>query len=167
MNSQIWTARDGHTLSILLLEDNEELTLTLKGFLESCSCKVTSLENGAEGLRRIMVEDFDLVLCDMVMPTFPGDKFYLAVERVKPALCRRFLFMTGHRAETQYETFIQEIGGLMLWKPFWPHELLAAIQSVLRSADELDVAEWSKVLSNSRGRGGTGDPPVPVGDVSV
>ena len=151
MNSQSWTAREGDTLNILLLEDNEELTLTLKGFLESCSCKVTSLENGAEGLRRIMVEDFDLVLCDMVMPTFPGDKFYLAVERVKPALCRRFLFMTGHRAETQHETFIQEIGGLMLWKPFGPHELLAAIHSVLRRADELDVAEWSLVLSNSRG----------------
>ena len=151
MNSQSWTAREGDTLNILLLEDNEELTRTLKGFLESCSCKVTSLENGAEGLRRIMVEDFDLVLCDMVMPAFPGDKFYLAVERVKPALCRRFLFMTGHRAETQYETFIHEIGGLMLWKPFGPHELLAAIHSVLRRADELDVAEWSMVLSNSRG----------------
>jgi len=151
MNSQTWTSRDGNTLNILLLEDNEELAITLKGFLESYSCKVTNLENGAEGLRRIMVEDFDLVLCDMVMPTFPGDKFYLAVERVKPALCRRFLFMTGHRAETQYETFIQEIGGLILWKPFWPHELLAAIQSVLRRADELDVAEWTMVLSNSRG----------------
>ncbi len=151
MNSQTWTSRDGNTLNILLLEDNEELAITLKGFLESYSCKVTNLENGAEGLRRIMVEDFDLVLCDMVMPTFPGDKFYLAVERVKPALCRRFLFMTGHRAEPRYETFIQEIGGLILWKPFWPHELLAAIQSVLRRADELDVAEWSMVLSNSRG----------------
>ncbi len=98
-----------------------------------------------------MVEDFDLVLCDLVMPTFPGDKFYLAVDRVKPALCRRFLFMTGHRAEPRYETFIQEIGGLMLWKPFGAHELLAAIQSVLRRADELDVAEWSRVLPNSRG----------------
>ena len=151
MYSQTWTARDGRTLSILLLEDDEELALTLKGFLQACSCKVTKVENGADGLRRIMVDDFDLVLCDMVMPTFPGDKFYLAVERVKPALCRRFLFMTGHRAETQYETFIKEIGGLMLRKPFASYELLAAIQSVLRRADELDVADWSKALSHSRG----------------
>ena len=128
------------------------MAVTLNGFLESYSCKVTNLENGAEGLRRIMVEDFDLVLCDMVMPTFPGDKFYLAVERVKPALCRRFLFMTGHRAEPRYEKFMEEIGGVMLWKPFEPYELLAAIQTVLRRADELDVAEWSKALSNSRGQ---------------
>src|SRR2546425_6035743 len=142
MPSPTWTPREGETLSVLLLDDDEPLAATLKGFLEGHSCKVTQVENGVEGLRRIMDEDFDLVLCDMVMPTFPGDKFYLAVERVKPALCRRFLFMTGHRAETQYETFIQEIGGLMLWKPFWPHEILPALQSLLRRADELDGAEW-------------------------
>src|SRR6266542_5444946 len=130
MNSQSWTARDGDMLSILLLEDDEELALTLKGFLQACSCKVTKVENGADGLRQIMVDDFDLVLCDLVMPTFPGDKFYLAVERVKPALCRRFLFMTGQRAEPKYETFIEEIGGMMLWKPFGTSELRAAIQAM-------------------------------------
>src|SRR5207245_5940088 len=134
---------------ILVLEDDDQLAATLNVVLESCSYQVTTVQNGVQGLRCIMAEEFDLVLCDMVMPTFPGDKFYIAVERVKPALCRRFLFMTGHRAETQHETFIQEIGGLMLWKPFGPHELLAAIHSVLRRADELDVAEWSMVLSNS------------------
>jgi len=152
MPSPTWTPRVGKTLRILLLEDDEQLAATLKVFLESNSCQVTQVENGVEGLRRIMVEDFDLVLCDMVMPRFPGDKFYLAVERVKPTLCRRFLFMTGHRAEPKYETFIQEIDGLILWKPFGTRELYAAIQNVLRRADELDVAEWSKTISNSRGQ---------------
>jgi len=138
-------------LRILLLEDNAGLSATLKAFLESRSCKVTRFESGADGLRRIMLEDFDLVLCDTVMPTFPGDKFYLAVHRVKPALCHRFLFMTGYRADRRYETFIRKIGGLMLWKPFEPHELSAAIQMVLKKADELDVADWSKAISSSRG----------------
>ena len=152
MASQPWTPPGGKTLNVLVLEDDEQLAATLKVFLESNSCQVTQVENGVEGLRRIMDEDFDLVLCDMVMPTFPGDKFYLAVERVKPALCRRFLFMTGHRAEPKYETFMEEIGGLILWKPFGTRELHAAIQNVLRRADELDVAEWIKTISNSRGQ---------------
>ena len=151
MPSPNWTPRDGKTFKVLMLEDDEQLATTLKVFLESNACKVTQVENGVEGLRRVMDEDFDLVLCDMVMPKFPGDKFYLAVERVKPALCRRFLFMTGYRAEPRYETFIQEIGGLILWKPFGTSELRAAIQTVLRRADELDVADWSKTLSKSRG----------------
>src|SRR5437879_5617860 len=134
MNSQTWAARDGDTLSILLLEDDDELAVTLRGFLESCSCKVTRLENGVEGLRRIMVEDFDLVLCDLVMPTFPGDKFYLAVDRVKPALCRRFLFMTGHRAEPRYETFMEKIGGMIIWKHFETRDLYATIQNQMWQA---------------------------------
>ena len=150
MAAPIWTSRDGKTFKVLMLEDDEQLATTLKVFLESNACKVTQVENGVEGLRRVMDEDFDLVLCDMVMPKFPGDKFYLAVERVKPALCRRFLFMTGYRAEPRYETFIQEIGGLILWKPFGTSELRAAIQTVLRRADELDVADWSKTFSKSR-----------------
>src|SRR5262245_11401016 len=150
MAAPTWTPRDGKRLRILMLEDDEQLATTLNTFLESNACTVTKVENGVEGLRLIMVEDFDLVLCDMVMPTFPGDKFYVAVERVKPALCRRFLFMTGHHANPKYETFIKEIGGQILWKPFAPRELLEAIQSALRRADELDVAEWSKAISNSR-----------------
>ena len=152
MAAPTWTPREGKTLNVLLLEDDEQLATTLKIFLESNSCVVTRVENGVEGLRRIMDADFDLVLCDMVMPTFPGDKFYLAVERVKPALCRRFLFMTGYRSEPRYETFIREIGGLILWKPFGTPELRAAIQTVLRRADELDVAEWSENISKSRGQ---------------
>ena len=150
MSNKTWTPRDGTRLHILLLEDDEDLALMLTGFLESHACKVTRCANGVEGLRRIMVDDFDLVICDMVMSSFPGDKFYIAVERVKPALCRRFLFMTGHRADPKYEAFIQEIGGLIIWKPFETQELLAAMLTVLRKAEEIDVAEWSKALAGSR-----------------
>jgi two-component system NtrC family sensor kinase len=152
MPSPTWISRDGKSLRVLLLEDDEQLAGTLRSFLESNSCRVTHVENGVDGLRRIMDEDFDLVLCDMVMPTFPGDKFYVAVNRVKPALCRRFLFMTGHHADPTYEAFIEEIGGLILWKPFGTDELRATIHTVLRRADELDVAEWSKAMSNARGQ---------------
>jgi DNA-binding response OmpR family regulator len=151
MASKTWTARAGDRLSILLLEDDADLAAILKAFLESYSCKVTKLENGVEGLRRVMLEDFDVVLCDTVKPRFPGDKLYQAVHRVKPALCRRFLFMAGERSEPGYEAFLENIGAVTLWKPFEPGQLLAAIQSVLWRADELDVAEWSKALSKSRG----------------
>src|SRR6266550_4111111 len=149
MNSQTWAARDGDTLSILLLEDDDELAVTLQGFLESCSCKVTRLENGVEGLRRIMVEDFDLVLCDLVMPTFPGDKFYLAVERVKPALCKRFIFMTGHKADPKWDSFIRSVRGLILWKPFQMHDLLIAMRTILRRTRLIELDEEQRTAAKS------------------
>ena len=151
MSSQARMLRHGRRIEILVLEDDDQLAATLKDVLESCSYQVTTVQNGVQGLRCIMAEEFDLVLCDMVMPTFPGDKFYIAVERVKPALCRRFLFMTGHRVKLEYDFFMRNIGGFMLWKPFETRELLAAIQAVFSRAQQLDVAEWSRTLPGARG----------------
>jgi hypothetical protein len=70
----------------------------------------------------------------MVMPNLPGDMFYLAVERTKPGLCKRFLFMTGHAADPKWDSFIRKVNGVILWKPFELHELMERIALVLNKA---------------------------------
>jgi DNA-binding response OmpR family regulator len=132
MSEQSWNMSRVYSRSVLLLEDDDQFATILQEFLESYSCKVTRVKDGVEGLRRIVTTDFDLILCDMVMPTFPGDKFYIAVERVKPALCHRFIFMTGHKADPKWDSFIRSVHGLMLWKPFQMHDLLMAMRTVFR-----------------------------------
>ena len=52
------------------------------------------------------------------------------VERVKPELCRRFIFMTGHEAEPRTDNFIRRSRAPMLWKPFPVTDLLPAAQTV-------------------------------------
>jgi len=137
MRAHVWNNISASSRSVLLLEDNDELAATLIEFLELYGCKTVRVANGVEGLRKIMQMDFDVVLCDMVMPAFPGDMFYLAVERVKPSLCRRFVFMSGHKADPKWDIFIQEIGGLIVWKPFQMHELVGAMQTVMGTALQL------------------------------
>src|SRR5438046_5891843 len=131
MDTQTWRINSSYDGSALLLEDNVDLASSIKEFLELYSWKTVHVTNGVNGLRKLMVMDFDVILCDMVMPAFPGDMFYRAVERVKPSLCSRFIFMTGHKADPKWDTFIREIGGLILWKPFQMHELVSAVQTVL------------------------------------
>ena len=121
-------------IDILLLEDDEDFILTLKELLEGFSCRVTTANNGVEGLQQVMASDFDVILCDLVMPTFPGDKFYVAVERAKPHLASRFIFMTGHQADPKWDRFVREVDGLLLWKPFQAHELLSALRTVKRKS---------------------------------
>ena len=118
------------TKRILILEDDAVLAVTLKEALEDQRYVVTVVTNGAEGLKKILAGDFTVILCDMVMPNFPGDIFYLAVERARPHLCNRFIFMTGHQGDRKIEQFIRRIRGLMLWKPFEMHVLFDAIQVV-------------------------------------
>ena len=113
--------------SVLILEDDVALSIMLKEALLARNYLVTIVPSGVEGLKQILANNFDVILCDMVMPNFPGDMFYLAVERARPYLCKRFIFMTGHKGNREIEQFIRRIRGLMLWKPFEIHVLLEAI----------------------------------------
>ena len=137
------------THSILLLEDDDQFASILQEFLELYSCKVTRVKDGVEGLRRIVTLDFDLILCDMVMPTFPGDKFYIAVDRVKPTLCKRFIFMTGHKADPKWDSFIRSVRGLILWKPFQMHDLLIAMRTIFRRTRLFELDEQQRALAKS------------------
>jgi CheY-like chemotaxis protein len=119
---------------VLLLEDDVEFGEMLSVFLESHSFSVVRVTNGADGLRQIMANNFDIILCDMVMPNLPGDMFYLAVQRTKPHLCKRFIFMTGHQADPKWDGFIRKVCGIMLWKPFQLADLLTTIQNTLNKS---------------------------------
>lgn len=117
--------------SVLMLEDDLALAEMIRVFLDSNYYRVTHVTNGADGLRKILDHDFDILLCDMVMPNLPGDMFYLAVERTKKHLCSRFVFMTGHQANPKYDEFIRKVKGPMLWKPFLMADLLSMLERTM------------------------------------
>jgi CheY-like chemotaxis protein len=118
---------------VLLLEDEGALTEILQLYLELNGWEVTAVTNGVDGLKHVMAADFDVIVCDMMMEKLAGDMFYTAVQRSKPQLCKRFVFMTGYKGNTKIEDFIRKINGVMLWKPFEPYELLDTMRSVLQS----------------------------------
>lgn len=126
----------GGPKQILMLEDEGELTAVLKEFLEGNEFQVTAAANGVDGLKKVMGQDFDVIICDMLMPHLPGDKFFIAVQKVKPHLCKRFIFMTGHKGDKKIDEFIRSVHGVMMWKPFAPHELLDAIKYILKRTRE-------------------------------
>lgn len=120
---------------ILLLDDDVELGNTLKLLLESHNFVVTVARNGVEGLREVMVLDFDIIMCDMKMPKMPGDMFYLAVERTKPHLCERFIFITGHPDNPKVTGFLKSVNALVLFKPMATEDLIRAISFVVKKTE--------------------------------
>ena len=119
------------SLRILLLEDDAEQAQTVQEVQEVEGFEVQRVANGAEGLKALLAREFDVILCDMVMPCLSGDMFYLAVRRVRPHFCDRFIFTTGHRGDQHIENFIQSVRALTVWKPFLIHQLLDTIWQVL------------------------------------
>ncbi len=115
---------------------------SVRALLETEGFAVQCVPSGAEGLRALLAKEFHVILCDMVMPNLPGDLFYLAVQRVRPQLCERFIFTTGHVENKKIDKFIQNVRGLVVWKPFRLGELLHAIRQVLgrQQPDLVDCA---------------------------
>jgi two-component system, chemotaxis family, chemotaxis protein CheY len=115
---------------ILLLEDDPAFKEIIKDFLSDCGFTVVAVQNGVEGVHEVMGNDFEVILTDMMMPTLPGDMFYRAVERMRPHLCDRFIFMTGHRGAGKVHEFITAVKGTILTKPFHVDDLLEMIAFV-------------------------------------
>lgn len=126
--------------SILLLDNDMELSNMLKELLEERNFVVTVVENGVDGLREIMDMDFDVIICDLMMPQMPGDMFYYAVERAKNHLCDRFIFMTGYSGNPRVEKFLESAKGQALRKPLMIQDLVSAISLVLMPASRRDNA---------------------------
>ena len=116
--------------TVLILEDNATFADALKETLEGQDYHVTVVPSGAEGVQKILVSDFDAIVCDMVMPNFPGDMFYRAVQQTRPHLCKRFVFISGYHDNPKVAQFIQEVQGTVLWKPFKMRQLFEALETV-------------------------------------
>jgi DNA-binding response OmpR family regulator len=122
--------------NILLIDDDEDLANTLKLLLESHNYIVTTAAHGVAALREVMAFDFDVIICDMMMPKMAGDMFYLAVQKVKPHLNSRFLFVTGHADNPKVDTFLKSIDAQVIFKPVLTEELVRGIGMVLKRNEE-------------------------------
>ncbi len=129
-----------HTLKIrhvLIVDDDEVLLAALKLFLESNDFMVSTATNGLDALKTIMSLDVDVVVCDFMMPKMAGDMFYLAVQRVKPHICKRFIFVTGYEGDARFTEFLEKTKAVVLYKPVTPGKLMGTIKILFdRSTSE-------------------------------
>ncbi|PYK77909.1 MAG: hypothetical protein DME38_12415 [Verrucomicrobia bacterium] len=130
---------------VLLLEDSDDFRAVLHNYLVSRSFQVASVPSGVEGLREILKDPFDLIICDMMMPKVGGENFYWAVTRVRPAASQRFVFFTGHQNNPKIKFFFERVKATVLIKPFKLETLDAAIGEVARK-----LADWRNTGGPSR-----------------
>jgi signal transduction histidine kinase/CheY-like chemotaxis protein len=75
-------------------------------------------------------QDFDLVLCDVMMPSGGGQRFALELHRIAPALAARTLFVTGGATSEAAQRFIEAQPGRVLEKPLNLNLLTAMAETV-------------------------------------
>lgn len=114
----------------VIVDDDPALIETWKDLLQSHDFLVSAFTNGVDALKLLMEMDVDIILCDLMMPTMAGDMFYIAVERVKPHLCQRFIFITGYEKHPKFQPFLEKVRPVILYKPVTTGRLLGTINTV-------------------------------------
>ena len=116
--------------TILVVEDELDLAQSFKEMFEQHGFVVNTVANGVAALKYVQNRDVDVILCDLKLPQLEGDMFYVSVEKVKPHLCDRFVFVTGMADNPKFQPFISRMEGRVLFKPVPFEKLLEAIQNV-------------------------------------
>jgi CheY-like chemotaxis protein len=79
--------------------------------------------------------EYDLVVCDLMMPRMTGMDLFRALEQRFPSAARRTAFMTGGAFTLPAQEFIASAGRRVLEKPFTNAELFAFVVACLNVVD--------------------------------
>ena len=115
---------------ILIVDDEEEIRVVLRDFLEKNGdfCHVAS--NADEALTRLTENPVTLVISDIKMPGMGGMEFMREAKQSFPDL--DFMIMTGYASDYSYTDIINAGAADYLIKPFKLEELEAKINRVKR-----------------------------------
>ena len=110
---------------VLVVDDEEVVGRSLARILPEM--EVQSVVGGREALALLSDDpDFDVVLCDLMMPQIAGEDLYRALP---PGLARRVVFMTGGAFTPQARAFLDAVENPVLEKPFELERLRALLAS--------------------------------------
>ena len=121
---------------ILVADDESTLLSALGSALAADGHSVECVGSGHAAARALKDDgQFDLILCDLMMPDGSGPELYAHVKRERPELSARMVFMTGGAHRPEARSFLATVENRCLEKPFKLEELSRAIAEALAAAD--------------------------------
>jgi CheY-like chemotaxis protein len=119
---------------ILVVDDERDLAEVLVDALQRDGHHVDTAVDGADALRRLEQEDFDLVVSDTKMPLMDGLELFREIDRRFARLRRRVIFVTGDVLDVEKRQALEAIGAPVLLKPFDLTEVRNLVRRQLTTA---------------------------------
>lgn len=122
---------------LLLIDDDPNLIMLVKDYLEFRGYEVITAENGREALEVLEKDVPDLIICDVMMPEMDG---YSLVEHVRQDARTSWIPVLFLSAKGQSQDKVKGLNtgaDVYMVKPFEPEELVAQVESSLKQADRL------------------------------
>lgn len=137
--------------SILIVEDEPNISDFVKGELEYEGYDVCVKEDGREGLEEALRNEYDLIILDVMLPSMNGFEICRRLKREKQSP----VIMLSAK-----DSVMDKVNGLQIGaddyiaKPFAIEELLARIEVVFRRQDSLNnsIVKFKDIVINKSSR---------------
>jgi PAS domain S-box-containing protein len=116
---------------------------------------VTVAQSGREALVRMAEEDYDVILCDIIMPDLSGIDVFIEACESRPEYAERIVFMTGGAFTDAARAFLARTERRILQKPVDLAQLrnvVAEVAVAAADAGEQSTLEMEPRLNSNEGR---------------
>jgi DNA-binding NarL/FixJ family response regulator len=122
---------------LLLIDDDPNLILLVKDYLEFRGYEVVTAENGQEALEVLQKETPDMIICDVMMPQMDGYTFVEHVRKDPRTSWIPVLFLSAKGQSQDRVKGLNTGADVYMVKPFEPEELVAQVESSLKQASRI------------------------------
>jgi len=114
---------------VLVIDDEESIRNLLKRLLGEAH-EVITCDSGAAARKLLTADqDFDLLLCDMMMSPVTGMDLHAWLADAYPALSQRMVFITGGVFTPRAAEYLEQVRATRLEKPFDPDKVLDLVRT--------------------------------------
>ncbi len=132
---------------ILIVEDEPQMRSGLKDNLEFEGYDVDTAEDGVTGLQKILENDYNLIVLDVMMPRLSG--FDVCKKAREKGIKTPVIMLTAKGEEIDKVLGLELGADDYITKPFSLRELIARIKAVLRRTDDLPDSKAHKISIGS------------------
>jgi PAS domain S-box-containing protein len=126
--SNVQKAMSSRRGTVLLIDDDVLFTSSLRRLFAS-EHDVTVINDGRIALERLRGgEQFDVILCDLMMPEVTGAEIHAALRDLSSELADQVIFVTGGAFSPASQQFLERITNLCFEKPCDLDELRSAVR---------------------------------------
>lgn len=122
---------------LLLIDDDPNLILLVKDYLEFRGYQVTTAGNGREALDTLQALTPDMIICDVMMPEMDGHTFVQHVRENPETEWIPILFLSAKGQSQDRVKGLNTGADVYMVKPFEPEELVAQVESSLKQASRM------------------------------
>lgn len=117
---------------ILLIEDDKDISRTIKLYLEGEGFEVVTVFDGKEGLQKAKTIGEDILILDLMLPGLPGEEICRELRNDEKYAALPIIMLTAKGTDAEWVRGMVIGANYYITKPFEMDDLLATIHLLLK-----------------------------------